>query len=486
MTRIAILIFCSFLFIKHSYCQTDVYTKAINNCFKIEGYKAGKLTKTGSGFILFQSQNNNYECLTNEHVLDNIDSAVLQFSNDKKYTIQGIRATFHNIDICYFSFSTKDLFDGVLTKNWAKQILLTNPSLGTNVITVSSPKGLLNTLSTGIISAFRKKDETNLIQITAPISPGSSGGLLADTKGNPIGVIVSHISEGQNLNFAISFRQILETLINRNLVTQELIPQNVTLYNINNLEKLIVESDEHLQQINKYLDSDKEYGNELLKQYDNDKLTSCLLFLKTSLFIDKGNWNKSFETLIFLKKKYDALPADFLLSTITSTIISKSNEIENIDNEYLLFLKENDDKYWEINYHLLRGSFNSYKEDYSNAIFNLTIVNNFIEKYFGDTDPQHFTHAFFSVLFRSSTLNRLGNALLITKDYPAAKKIFLRGVEYTALSKDNEGLKIFSKQYLSLAFLLDEYKEACFVYNNYLVNIKFSDNINYYINKYCK
>lgn len=75
--------------------------------------------------------------------------------------------------------------------------------VGEKVLTVGSPLGLQNTVSDGIVSGLREFGNRSYVQITAPISPGSSGGGVFDLKGNLIGVAVSTIKEGQNLNLAI-------------------------------------------------------------------------------------------------------------------------------------------------------------------------------------------------------------------------------------------------------------------------------------------
>jgi serine protease Do len=67
---------------------------------------------------------------------------------------------------------------------------------------IGNPEGLEGTVSDGIISAFR--DNRSMIQITAPISPGSSGSPVLDEAGNVVGIVTQVFKEGQNLNFAIS------------------------------------------------------------------------------------------------------------------------------------------------------------------------------------------------------------------------------------------------------------------------------------------
>ena len=65
-------------------------------------------------------------------------------------------------------------------------------------------------MSEGIISAGRTVDGTNLFQITAPISEGSSGGPVFDNMGDVMGVASMVMKEGQNLNFAISVDEVVK------------------------------------------------------------------------------------------------------------------------------------------------------------------------------------------------------------------------------------------------------------------------------------
>lgn len=74
---------------------------------------------------------------------------------------------------------------------------------GQDIVVIGSPLGLETTVSTGIISGIREK---GLIQITAPISPGSSGGPVLNLRGEVIGITTFIIVGGQNLNFAIPIK----------------------------------------------------------------------------------------------------------------------------------------------------------------------------------------------------------------------------------------------------------------------------------------
>lgn len=77
-------------------------------------------------------------------------------------------------------------------------------SEGQRIVTIGSPRGLMNTVSDGIVSGIRRFDEETYVQISAPISPGNSGGALLNMKGELIGLTTFKITESENLNFAIS------------------------------------------------------------------------------------------------------------------------------------------------------------------------------------------------------------------------------------------------------------------------------------------
>jgi hypothetical protein len=79
-------------------------------------------------------------------------------------------------------------------------------AIGDEVFAVGNPKGLEGTFSQGIVSSIRRQGADSLIQITAPISPGSSGGPVVNESGDVIGVAVGSVRDGQALNFAIPIR----------------------------------------------------------------------------------------------------------------------------------------------------------------------------------------------------------------------------------------------------------------------------------------
>jgi len=76
--------------------------------------------------------------------------------------------------------------------------------VGERVYALGAPEGFDLTLSEGLISGLRRRGGTNVIQTTAPISHGSSGGGLFDLEGRLVGITTYYIEDGQSLNFAIA------------------------------------------------------------------------------------------------------------------------------------------------------------------------------------------------------------------------------------------------------------------------------------------
>ncbi len=79
---------------------------------------------------------------------------------------------------------------------------------GQKVVAIGSPLGLFNSVSDGIISGFRSVDGVDMIQFTAPISHGSSGGAVLNMYGEIIGISTAGIDRGQNINLAVGYENI--------------------------------------------------------------------------------------------------------------------------------------------------------------------------------------------------------------------------------------------------------------------------------------
>ena len=83
---------------------------------------------------------------------------------------------------------------------------------GQKVVAIGSPLGLKNTVSEGIVSGFQTIDGYEYIQITAPVSPGSSGGGVFNMYGELIGITTLKAVNGENISFAIPINDIKKVL----------------------------------------------------------------------------------------------------------------------------------------------------------------------------------------------------------------------------------------------------------------------------------
>jgi hypothetical protein len=75
--------------------------------------------------------------------------------------------------------------------------------VGEQIVVVGNPEGLEQTVSNGLLSGIRELNGRRLFQISAPISAGSSGSPVFNSRGEVIAVVVSSLESGQNLNFAV-------------------------------------------------------------------------------------------------------------------------------------------------------------------------------------------------------------------------------------------------------------------------------------------
>ncbi|WP_437679366.1 S1C family serine protease [Sorangium sp. So ce131] len=85
---------------------------------------------------------------------------------------------------------------------------------GDPVVAIGHPLGLADTVSNGLVSAVRVVDPAlTLLQISAPIAPGSSGGPLFNERGEVIGVAAAVATQGQNLNFGVPAAYLKKLLV---------------------------------------------------------------------------------------------------------------------------------------------------------------------------------------------------------------------------------------------------------------------------------
>lgn len=168
--------------------------------------------KQGSGVVIGKNQ-----VATNCHVLEDSASNVIEIngrSNEGKLIRGDIKK-----DICILETATGSI-KPASTRSSNSLII------GETVFAIGSPKGFDLTLSAGLISQLRG-GEPPLIQTTAAISPGSSGGGLFDVKGRLVGITTFKINGGDSLNFAAPADWIADLPALSNIQTKE-VARNAT------------------------------------------------------------------------------------------------------------------------------------------------------------------------------------------------------------------------------------------------------------------
>ena len=152
----------------------------------------------GSGFVV----RSDGRIITNLHVVAGARDATVVLSDGRK--LGGVEV----LDV-------SDTFDLALLKVPADKLPAlpladsSRVQVGQHVVAIGNPLGLSNTVSDGLVSALRPIGaQGSLLQLSAPISPGSSGGPIIDERGQVVGVSTLIITEGQNLNFGVAINAV--------------------------------------------------------------------------------------------------------------------------------------------------------------------------------------------------------------------------------------------------------------------------------------
>ncbi len=170
----------------------DIYTKAAKSVVVIVAFNERQDdVSQGSGVVIAHNT-----VATNCHVLENADNALILFKGEAYDAISVVGDK--EMDYCV-------LYTANLPAVIAETAELSSVSPGQRVYTVGSPRGLDLTIAEGLVSGLREQDNMPLplIQTSAAISPGSSGGGLFDEFGRVIGITTFLLEDSQNINFAL-------------------------------------------------------------------------------------------------------------------------------------------------------------------------------------------------------------------------------------------------------------------------------------------
>ncbi|RSK28648.1 trypsin-like serine protease [Bacillus sp. HMF5848] len=153
----------------------------------------GDVVSQGSGFVVVDGF-----LLTNYHVIEGGTTFSFVDANWNEHEIDGVVKTDKQADLAILKLKETGLFPALAVGP------LSSVEKGERIVTVGSPQGLLNTVSDGLVSGLHTmEDGVEVLQISAPITHGNSGGPVFDTNGYAIGITTFGYDTG-NLNFAIS------------------------------------------------------------------------------------------------------------------------------------------------------------------------------------------------------------------------------------------------------------------------------------------
>lgn len=171
---------------------SEIYKKVKRGVFMVyvSGNEAGAI---GSGFFL----NKEGIAISNYHVFENANSGIVILDNGTKEMITRILTFSKEMDYVIFKVGLGDENDF-----HPLDIASSLPDIGELCFAIGNPNGFSQTLSIGNISGYRIYNNQHLIQTTAEITHGSSGGPLFNSHGEVIGITTMGFNQA-NLNFAI-------------------------------------------------------------------------------------------------------------------------------------------------------------------------------------------------------------------------------------------------------------------------------------------
>jgi tetratricopeptide (TPR) repeat protein len=172
--------------------------------------EGGGVVSSGSGFVLSAPSSTICHVVTNYHVIRAAVGVNVEFHDGSVADVRDVLSEDPALDLAILrvelrkpreplAHATLDIQNG------------DQPSIGTRLYAIGSPKGMKNTLSDGLLSGYRSEgSQVTWVQITNPISPGSSGGPVFTDTGAFVGVTTASLPDAQNLNFAISAKKVQE------------------------------------------------------------------------------------------------------------------------------------------------------------------------------------------------------------------------------------------------------------------------------------
>lgn len=251
-----------------SYSANEIFENCKNSVGEITTYdKSGNALALGTGFVY----SSDGEIITNYHVIEDAYSAEIVI-NGYTYPITHILAYDKTIDLAVVLIKAINLPPVTICTN--------DHAVGKTVYAFGSSQGLTATFSQGIITyAGREIDGVTYVQHDAAISSGNSGGPLINEYGEVIGINTWTVRDSQNLNFAISVKEMDKLVYEETPLTfSEFYEKERDIYE--ELKNYIIQN-------GSYDVSDGNYTLFLGEEYDEEYNSSYTRFANYNEFYDE-------------------------------------------------------------------------------------------------------------------------------------------------------------------------------------------------------
>ena len=151
----------------------------------------------GSGFVV----RSDGVIVTNLHIVEGAENVEVQLPNGQVFDDVDVLGADELRDILVLQIPTTGLSALALGDDELVEV-------GEDIYVLGNPRGYEQTFSDGLISSRRTIGSVEYLQISAPISPGSSGGPVVNARGEAIAIATMEITDAQNLNLAVPTRYI--------------------------------------------------------------------------------------------------------------------------------------------------------------------------------------------------------------------------------------------------------------------------------------
>lgn len=381
----------------------DLVRRIKPSAVAIETFDArGEKLSRGSGFFVDSDR-----VVTNRHVIEGAFRAEVHSSTGSIFPVKGVLAVDAEGDIALLKIEAS------ASQIKALPLDRTSPQEGESVVVIGNPFGLEGSVTNGIVSAVRDIPTFGrIIQITAPISPGSSGSPVVNMQGQVIGVATLQITGGQSVNFAIPSERISQL-------------QTVSLMSLSDLVAATGKN-KRARAVQFFRD-----GLSFLSKDDCEK---ALPYFEKAVESD-GNYAEAWAQTGFCKEKLGRHAEAIEASKKAVSLRASSESYFNIGlaNYYLKQYREAADAYRQA---IRLDPYNA-----ADAYYALGLV--YRDWGRADDEIQAYKHAIRLRPDYTSAFERLGSRYFRSKKYPEAVEIFkqlsnLKPADATALNSLGE------------------------------------------------